>query len=37
MEREHVHRLVVVEPGRDRPVDLSTTDLVHAMVEGAAR
>lgn len=38
MEREHVHRLVVVEPGRDRPVGiLSTTDLVHAMVEGARR
>jgi CBS domain-containing protein len=38
MEREHVHRLVVVEPGRERPVGiLSTTDLVHAMVEGAAR
>ncbi len=35
MEREHVHRLVVVEPGRDRPVGiLSTTDLVHAMVGG---
>ncbi len=38
MEREHVHRLVVVEPGRDRPVGiLSTTDLVHAMVEGTRR
>lgn len=33
MERERVHRLVVVEPGRDRPIGvLSTTDLVHAMV-----
>ena len=38
MERERVHRLVVVEPGRDRPVGiLSTTDLVHAMVQGAPR
>ena len=38
MEREQVHRLVVVEPGRDRPVGiLSTTDLVHAMVAGTAR
>ena len=35
MEREQVHRLVVVEPGRDRPVGiLSTTDLVHAMATG---
>jgi CBS domain-containing protein len=33
MERERVHRLVVVEPGRDRPIGLlSTTDLVHAMI-----
>ena len=38
MERERVHRLVVVEPGRDRPVGiLSTTDLVHAMVAGTVR
>ena len=37
MEREHVHRLVVVEPGRDRPVGSLSTDLVHAMVEGTAR
>jgi CBS domain-containing protein len=33
MERERVHRLVVVEAGRDTPVGVvSTTDLVHAMV-----
>jgi len=38
MERERVHRLVVVVPGHDRPVGvLSTTDLVHAMVGGAGR
>ena len=38
MERERVHRLVVVEPGRDRPIGiLSTTDLVHAMVGGTGR
>lgn len=38
MERERVHRLIVVEPGRDRPIGvLSTTDLVHAMVGGRDR
>jgi CBS domain-containing protein len=38
MEHERVHRLVVIEPGHDRPVGvLSTTDLVHAMVGGPAR
>lgn len=36
MEREHVHRLVVVEPGRSVPIGvLSTTDLVHLMVQEA--
>lgn len=38
MEHERVHRLVVVDPGHDRPVGvLSTTDLVHAMVGGSER
>lgn len=38
MEHERVHRLVVIEPGHDRPVGvLSTTDLVHAMVGGTER
>jgi CBS domain-containing protein len=38
MERERVHRLVVVEPGRERPVGiLSTTDLVHSMLEGTGQ
>lgn len=34
MEREHVHRLVVVDVDGMTPIGiLSTTDLVHAMVE----
>ena len=38
MEHERVHRLVVVEPGRQRPIGvLSTTDLVHAMIGGLDR
>lgn len=36
MERERVHRLIVVGPDGQTPVGIvSTTDLVHAMVEEA--
>jgi CBS-domain-containing membrane protein len=34
MERERVHRLVVVDPDGRTPIGIiSTTDLVHAMLE----
>jgi CBS domain-containing protein len=34
MEQHHVHRLVVVAPDGEHPVGvISTTDLVHALVE----
>jgi CBS domain-containing protein len=38
MEHEHVHRLVVLEPGGCVPLGIiSTSDLVHAMLGGPAR
>jgi CBS domain-containing protein len=38
MEIQHVHRLVVLEPGGRVPLGIiSTSDLVHAMLGGPAR